>query len=649
MAALSPYSTIIHRRTYAKYIPDQGRCESWPETVARFTGWLWPNTDPRGAVSETDRTLIHRAILNRQIFPAMRLMWAAGPAADREHVTCYNCSFLTIDCLEAFREVLYILMCGCGVGFSVQKCHVDQLPRVPCELTTGQTVLVVQDSREGWAQTLYDFLKQAFEHGNLPDIDYSLVRPAGAALKTTGGRASGPGALKTLMAFVRELLWRARGRQLRPVECHELVCNVAEIVRVGGVRRAALISLSDLHDVEMRDVKSGAWWEIKPYLGRSNNSAIYTDTPSAEVFLQEFCSLIQSKSGERGFFNEQAARARMKTNGRREVPDGRPVGTNPCCEVLLWAGQFCNLTEAVARPEDSEAELAEKIRLATILGTLQSTLTNFNPRMLRPIWRENCEKERLLGVSITGIFDCPLLHWIDNPITTPNDLRARLIRLRQRAIETNMDTAAKLGIATSAAITCVKPSGTVSQLAECASGIHPTYDRYYLRTIRVDKPNAVYRLLKEVWPAELIEDEIGNETTSAVVGFPMRAPEEAVIRDGVSAVDHFQLWLDYANYWCEHKPSTTINVKDHEWPVLAGKIYENFHQMSGVALLPHDGGIYQQAPYQVLSRENYERLIGMCPKTLDWDLLSKYDRESNWIAQNAAPPVLACTAGGCEY
>lgn len=648
---MTPYQSFIHTRTYAKYIDAEARRETWEETVFRALSWLYANADPKNVLSQKERTECNFKVLNRDVFPAMRLMWAAGPAADRESATCYNCSFLAVNCLEAFSEILYILMCGCGVGFSAQKKYVSQLPKVPAKLRVAsldQTIpmVVVADSRKGWALALKEFLMQIFYNATVPDIDFSQVRPAGARLLTSGGRASGPGALKVLFNWLTSLLLRAQGRQLTSAEVHEIVCQEAKIVQVGGVRRSALISLSDLNDDQMRDIKSGDWYreDKKPYLAQANNSAVYESKPDALTFLKEYVALIRSMSGERGFFNEQAARAKMAANGRRLVLDDESIGTNPCSEILLRNMQFCNLTEVRATKEDTEKTLKEKLTAAVIIGTLQSTLTKFDSDIFRSQWKFNCERDRLLGVSITGIMDCPLLHTIDTT-TTPGELQKRLSRLRNHCIAVNKDLAMRLGINQSAAITCVKPSGNVSQLAGCASGIHPTYASYYVRRVRVNDMDPVCRLMKDQWPRDLVErSRDQSKPNDLVFSFPIKAPDGVLTTKDLSAVEHFDLWLTYQRYWCEHKPSTTIMVRDEEWPVLGGKIYENFDDMCGVALLPYSDHIYEQAPYEEITESTYHRLIAKCPPDIDWSRLPQYEKDNS----TAPAPVLACTGASCE-
>lgn len=646
---MTPYQSFIHIRTYAKYIEEEGRRENWDETVFRALSWLYANADSKNVLTPQEKAECNFQVLNRDVFPAMRLMWAAGPAADREHATCYNCSFVAINCLEVFSEILYILMCGCGVGFSVQKKYVSQLPKVPNKLRIASLdetipVVVVADSRKGWALALKEFLMQIFYNATIPDVDYSQVRPAGKRLLTSGGRASGPGALKTLFNWLSALLLKSQGRQLIPAEVHEIICQIAKIVQVGGVRRSALISLSDLNDDQMRDIKSGDWFmeDKKPYLAQSNNSAVYETKPAAITFLREYTATILSMAGERGFFNEQAVRRKMRANGRRLVLDDESIGTNPCSEILLRNMQFCNLTEVRATKDDTEKTLKRKITAAVIIGTLQSTLTKFDSDIFRSQWKFNCERDRLLGVSITGIMDCPLLHTIETT-TTPGELQKRLARLRAHCIAVNKELAARLGINQSAAITCVKPSGNVSQLAGCASGIHPTYAPYYIRRVRVSKMDPVYRLIQDQWPAEFIEDNRAKPG-DAIISFPIKAPDNVLTTKYLTAVEHFDLWLTYQRHWCEHKPSTTIMVKDDEWPVLGGKIYENFDDMCGVALLPYNDHIYEQAPYEEITESVYYKMIAKCPSDIDWSKLPLYEKDDT----TAPAPVLACTGTTCE-
>ncbi|MCS5651400.1 MAG: hypothetical protein NZ825_02065, partial [Candidatus Marinimicrobia bacterium] len=550
----------------------------------------------------------------------------------RENVCGYNCSYIAVDSLRAFDEMLYVLMNGTGVGFSVERQYVNKLPMINEEFFDTDTVIIVSDSKLGWAKALREliFLLAA---GQIPKWNLSRVRPAGSPLKTFGGRASGPEPLEDLFKFCVNIFQGAAGRKLTSLEAHDVCCKIAEIVVVGGVRRSALLSASNLSDDRMRHAKSGRWWESNVQRALANNSACYTERPDMGIFMDEWQSLYESKSGERGIFNRGAAREQAAKNGRRD-PD-HEFGTNPCSEIILRSKEFCNLTEIVVREDDTHETLKQKVKLATILGTWQSTLTNF--KYLNKKWNENCEEERLLGVSMTGIMDCPLTHSYNNGL---GDL---LKELKQVAIDTNKEWAKKLNINVSAAITCVKPSGTVSQLVDSASGIHARHAPYYIRTVRADKKDPLAKMMKDAgFP---VEDDVTKPDHTWVFSFPVKGPETGIYRKDMSAIEHLELWKVYQESWCEHKPSITVSVNEDEWLAVGAWVYENFDKMSGVSFLPFADHSYRQAPYQDCSKQDYESLLEQIPKEIDWSKLSEYEEKD----MTHGSQELACSAeGGCE-
>lgn len=557
----------------------------------------------------------------------MRSLMTAGEALDRCNVAGYNCSYLPVDSPRAFDEAMYILMCGTGVGFSVEEQYVRQLPIVNEHFESTDTVIKVGDSKAGWARSLRELIALLYS-GQQPTWDTSGVRPAGARLKTFGGRASGPGPLEELFGFVCSTIRKAAGRRLTPLECHDIMCKIGEVVVVGGVRRSAMISLGDLHDDRHRNAKVGNWWEQNVHRALSNNSAVYEERPSVGVFISEWKSLYDSHSGERGIFNRQASQAQAARNGRRDSEVD--FGTNPCSEIILRPYQFCNLSEVVVRADDDEASLRRKVRLATILGTIQSTLTNF--KYLRKIWRANTEEERLLGVSLTGILDHPTLSR-DN---------ALLVVLREEAIKVNAEFADLLGIPRSTAITCVKPSGTVSQLVDAASGIHPRWSPYYLRSVRADNKDPLTVFMKEVGIPH--EPDVTKPDQTTVFYFPQKAPDGAVTRRAITAIEHLEIWKGIQEHWCEHKPSITVNVKEDEWLDVGAWVYKNFDVLSGVSFLPMDEHTYKQAPYQEISEAEYLEWVGRMPSSINWADLSFYETEDN----TSGSQELACTGGVCE-
>ena len=618
------YQTFIATSRYARWLEDENRRETWPETVGRFIDNI---VRPSGLDGKTTDE-IEEAILNLEVMPSMRALMTAGQAADRDNTCVYNCSYLPVDHPRAFDEAMFILLCGTGVGFSVERQAIQKLPQVPEDLADVEDIIVVQDSKEGWAKSLRKLISLLYV-GDIPKWDLSKIRPAGARLKTFGGRASGPEPLNDLFNFVVGKFKGAAGRKLNSVECHDIMCKIGEVVVVGGVRRSAMISLSNLSDDRMRHAKSGQWWENEGQRALANNSVAYTEKPDMETFLREWTALVESKSGERGIFSRDAADKHVARNGRREI--GKDWGTNPCSEIILRPYQFCNLTEVVIRPTDSEKSLTRKVKLATILGTIQSTYTHMP--YLRPVWRRNTEEERLLGVSLTGI--------MDNEIT--NKPTAKLLnKLRDTAVQTNNDVAQQLGISASAAITCVKPSGTVSQLVDSASGIHARHSEYYIRTVRGDNKDPLTQFMQDAGiPSEAC---VMKPESTTVFSFPVKSPAGAVTRNDMSAIEQLELWKMYALEWCEHKPSVTITVRDEEWLKVGAWVYDNFDICSGVSFLPHSDHTYAQAPYQDCDKKVYTDALKAMPKSIDWSKLSDYEKEDN----TAGTQTLACSGDSCE-
>lgn len=618
------YQKYIFKSRYARYLEKEDRREEWEETVQRYIDFF---TERAKGLSLEE---VKEAILNYEVMPSMRSLMTAGKALERDNVCGYNCSYVAVDSPRVFDEILYILCCGTGVGFSVERQYVNKLPEVAEDFVNSSSSIIVEDSKIGWATALRELIALLYA-GKIPNVDYSKIRPAGAVLKTMGGRASGPEPLKDLFNFTIALFKKAKGRKLSSVECHDLVCKIADIVVVGGVRRSALISLSNLTDERMRNAKSGAWWENDGQRALANNSVAYTEKPDIGIFMKEWSALYESKSGERGLFNRVAAKKQAISSGRRD-PE-YDFGTNPCGEILLRSGGFCNLSEVVARPADTLDDLKRKVRIATLIGTLQSTLTNF--RYLRAIWKKNAEEERLLGVSITGIMDHPVL----NGSKGYTELFEYLSVLKEESINANAEYADTLGIERSAAITCVKPSGTVSQLVDAASGIHPRYEPYYIRTVRADvkDPLAVF-LQKQGVPCE---PDVMKPHVGLVFSFPMKAPEVAVFRNDVTALDQLEHYLIWKEAYCEHNPSITVYVKEEEWLDVGAWVYKNFDRIGGVSFLPHSDHTYKQAPYQQITQEEYEKLSSEFP-AIDWD--SFKEKGDNTTSTRE----LACVAGVCE-
>ena len=629
------YQEFIHLSRYSRWLPEKKRRETWDETIKRYFDFfqehLKENCDY--TLKPKLREELETAVLNLRVMPSMRCLMTAGEALKRENIAGYNCSYIAVSRVQSFDEILYVLMNGTGVGFSVERQYITQLPIVAEEFHPSDTVITVADSKLGWAKAYKEFLGLLWI-GQIPKWDLSKIRPAGSPLKTFGGRASGAEPLDNLMHFTINTLTGAAGRRLSSIECHDIVCKIAEVVVVGGVRRSALISLSNLSDDRMRHAKSGQWWNDNPQRALANNSACYTEKPDMGIFMDEWRALYESKSGERGIFNRQSANNQTERTGRRVV-DGYEFGTNPCAEIILRDREFCNLSEVVVRANDTEESLLEKIRLATILGTFQSTLTNF--KYVSSMWRKNCEEERLLGVSLTGIMDSRITNGKSN-----KDLVKLLEGLKKQSIEVNKEFAKELGINQSAAVTCVKPSGTVSQLVDAASGIHARHNPYYIRTVRGDKKDPLTKLMTEVgFP---VEDDEMNPSHTAVFSFPMKVDRGAVFRTDLTAIQQLDLWKIYQEHWCEHKPSVTISVKEDEWMEVGAWVYKDFDQMSGVSFLPFSEHTYRQAPYQDCDREQYEKLLKVMPKDVDWSQLSKYETVDTTIASQE----LACTSGSCE-
>ena len=620
------YQAFIHTSRYARWLEKEGRRETWDETVERYMDKVVrPVLGNDSYVNQ-----LRNAILSLEIMPSMRAMMTAGPALERDNTSGYNCSYLPVDDPKSFDEAMFILLCGTGVGFSVERQFISKLPEVP-ELFNSDTTIVVKDSKEGWAKAFRQVLALLWA-GEIPQWDVSKVRPAGARLKTFGGRASGPAPLIDLFNFVVKIFKDSQGRKLSSLECHDIMCKIGEVVVVGGVRRSAMISLSNLSDDRMRHAKSGAWWENNPQRALANNSVAYSEKPDSLSFMREWMSLVESGSGERGVFNREASKKQAAKYGRRD-PEW-DFGTNPCSEIILRPYQFCNLTEVVIRATDSYDDLERKVRMASILGTIQSTYTKFP--YLRKVWQRNTEDERLLGVSLTGI--------MDNTLTTTQNLglSKTLEKLREVAVETNIDLSKRLGINPSAAITCVKPSGTVSQLVDSASGIHARHSNYYIRTVRGDNKDPLTQFMAD----QGIPNEpcVMKPDQTTVFSFPVKAPSGAVVTEDMTAIEQLETWLMYQRHWCEHKPSVTINVRKDEWFEVGAFVYKHFDEMSGVSFLPYNEHTYQQAPYQEITKEQYEESLSQMPKAVDFFKLKEYEKQDN----TAGSQTMACTGDVCE-
>ena len=629
MGLPTDYQSFIATSRYARWLDDEGRRETWGETVTRYVDYIWERTNVDNIMHERTKKKIWNAIYNLEVMPSMRALMTAGKALDRDNTAGYNCSYLPVDDVKCFDEAMYILLCGTGVGFSVERNYINKLPEVPEKLYNSDTCIYVNDSKEGWAKAFRMLLALLYT-GEIPTYDVSKIRPAGARLKIFGGRASGPAPLEDLFKFTIGIFKGAVGRKLTSYECHSIMCKVGEIVVVGGVRRSAMISLSNLSDIRMRHAKTGQWWETAPHMALANNSVVYTDKPDSETFLREWTSLVESKSGERGIFNRVSAQYQAKRNGRRDA--NYDFGTNPCSEIILRPYQFCNLTEVVVRKDDTRKSLQKKIAIATILGTLQSKLTNFP--YLRKVWKNNTEEERLLGVSLTGIMDSPLTNGKEM------GLRERLDIFRKVAIDTNKKYADLLNIPQSTAITCVKPSGTVSQLCDSASGIHARHSQYYIRTVRGDNKDPLTQFMIDQGVPN--EPEINKPNEVTVFSFPIKSPEGSVTRDQMSAIEQLEMWRIYQEHWCEHKPSVTVTVREGEWLEVGAFVFKHFVDMSGVSFLPHSDHVYQQAPYQECSEKEYNDMIAKMPTKIDWSALKE---ETDTTAGSQS---LACSGDSCE-
>ena len=632
--SMNDYQKFIATSRYARWLETEGRRETWEETVERYVGNVVETklkTHEDFCVESDAVEDVHRAILGLEVMPSMRAMMTAGHALERDNTCGYNCAYLPVDDLKSFDEAMFILLCGTGVGFSVERQYVSKLPEVPTTLYNSDTTIVVKDSKEGWAKAFRQLIALLYS-GEVPQWDVSKVRPAGAKLKTFGGRASGPAPLVDLFNFTISSFRTAVGRKLSSIECHDIMCKIGEVVVVGGVRRSAMISLSNLSDDRMRHAKSGQWWETAPHRALANNSVCYTEKPDMGTFLREWSALVESKSGERGVFNRVASQKQAAKSGRRD--SNHEFGTNPCSEIILRPYQFCNLTEVVVRAEDTIEDLERKVRLATILGTIQSSYTKFP--YLRKIWSDNTEEERLLGVSLTGIMDNPLM-------TSKNEgLEKTLEYLKEVAIHTNMEWAERLGIPASVAITCVKPSGTVSQLVDSSSGIHCRHSPHYIRTVRGDNKDPLTQFMKDQGiPSEPC---VMKPDTTTVFSFPQKSPDGAVTRNDMTAIEQLETWLMYQRHWCEHKPSVTVSVKDDEWMEVGAFVFKHFDEMSGVSFLPHSDHTYQQAPYQDISESEYSTLSALMPESIDWSGLSDYEKEDNTVAMQ----TMACSGDVCE-
>jgi ribonucleoside-diphosphate reductase alpha chain len=632
----NPYENFIALSRYAKWVESENRRETWKETVDRYFAFMTNHLKENHNYVPSDSLVseLKSFVFERNVMPSMRSVMTSGAALERDNVAGYNCAFLPVDSPRSFDETMYVLMCGTGVGFSVEYKYINKLPPVPEKLEKSDTVIVVEDSKQGWAKAYRELLALLWT-GHIPAIDVTKVRPSGARLKTMGGRSSGPQPLVNLFDFTIAKFKNAAGRNLKPIECHDIMCKIGEVVVVGGVRRSAMISLSNINDIEMAQAKSGNWWEQSPQRALSNNSVAYSRKPEMEQFIAEWKSLYDSKSGERGIYNVAAAQAQAAKFGRRD-PDIH-YGTNPCSEIILRPYQFCNLSEVVLRENDTKKDIKRKVELATILGTWQSTLTDF--KYLRKIWKDNTEEERLLGVSLTGQFGHKFMSGKEDIVA----LEAFLMSMRDRAREVNKEEAGKIGIPESAAITCVKPSGTVSQLVGVSSGMHPWHSQYYIRTVRGSKGDPISTFLKEVGIPT--EDDVMKPNDTYVFSFPVKAPEGAIVRNDLTAIDHLNIWLVYQRAWCEHKPSITVSVKEEEWMEVGAWVYKNFDEVSGISFLPHSDHTYKQAPYQEVTKEEYEALLEKMPENIRWEDLSFYETEDG----TSPSATLACSSdGNCE-
>ena len=645
MSLPTDYQNFIATSRYARWLDDEQRRETWQETVDRYINYITHKEETMDTLREstgmwsTMKNELRDAITRLDVMPSMRALMTAGLALERDNTAGYNCSYLPVDDPKSFDEAMYILLCGTGVGFSVERHYINKLPEVPEYLYNSDTCIVVKDSKEGWAKA-FRMLVALLYAGEIPTWDVSKIRPAGARLKTFGGRASGPAPLVDLFNFTVNMFKANTGKKLSSYDCHSIMCKIGEIVVVGGVRRSAMISLSNLSDIRMRHAKSGQWWQDAPHMALSNNSVAYTDKPDGETFLREWTGLVESKSGERGIFNRVASKKQVEKYGRRDP--NFEFGTNPCSEIILRPNQFCNLTEVVIRADDTKETLKHKVKLATILGTIQSTLTDFP--YLRKVWKKNTEEERLLGVSLTGIMDCPLTNGTSskNTLLSHVHLEELLQELRQVAVDTNKEWAEKLNIPQSAAITCVKPSGTVSQLVDSASGIHARHSEYYIRTVRGDNKDPLTQfMIEQGIPSE---PDVTKPNDTTVFSFPVKSPTGCVTRNDLTAIQQLEMWMIYQRYWCEHKPSVTITVRDDEWMEVGAFVFKHFDEMSGVSFLPHSDHTYQQAPYQDCTEEEYNAMLDKFVYDINWSHLADYEKEDT----TAGNQTFACSGDVCE-
>ena len=645
MSLPTDYQNFIATSRYARWLDDEQRRETWQETVDRYINYITHKEETMDTLREstgmwsTMKNELRDAITRLDVMPSMRALMTAGLALERDNTAGYNCSYLPVDDPKSFDEAMYILLCGTGVGFSVERHYINKLPEVPEYLYNSDTCIVVKDSKEGWAKA-FRMLVALLYAGEIPTWDVSKIRPAGARLKTFGGRASGPAPLVDLFNFTVNMFKANTGKKLSSYDCHSIMCKIGEIVVVGGVRRSAMISLSNLSDIRMRHAKSGQWWQDAPHMALSNNSVAYTDKPDGETFLREWTGLVESKSGERGIFNRVASKKQVEKYGRRDP--NFEFGTNPCSEIILRPYQFCNLTEVVIRADDTKETLKHKVKLATILGTIQSTLTDFP--YLRKVWKKNTEEERLLGVSLTGIMDCPLTNGTSskNTLLSHVHLEELLQELRQVAVDTNKEWAEKLNIPQSAAITCVKPSGTVSQLVDSASGIHARHSEYYIRTVRGDNKDPLTQfMIEQGIPSE---PDVTKPNDTTVFSFPVKSPTGCVTRNDLTAIQQLEMWMIYQRYWCEHKPSVTITVRDDEWMEVGAFVFKHFDEMSGVSFLPHSDHTYQQAPYQDCTEEEYNAMLDKFVYDINWSHLADYEKEDT----TAGNQTFACSGDVCE-
>ena len=628
---MTPYNTFIAKSRYSRFLDDKNRREHWGETVARYFDFMEKHlaTKQNYKLTPELRKELQEAVTHLDVVPSMRAVMTAGTALERQNVAAFNCSYLPIDDPKAFDEAMYILLCGTGVGFSVEQKYVTELPEVPDQLFPSQTSIMVSDSKEGWAKSLRQLIALLYS-GEIPKYDVSKVRPAGARLKTFGGRASGAQPLEDLFKFVISKFKTAAGRKLSSLECHDILCKIGEVVVVGGVRRSAMISLSDLTDDKMAHAKAGNWWDGQGQRALANNSATYEETPAIGQFMREWTSIYESHSGERGIFNREASQKQAAKNGRRDA--SYEFGTNPCSEIILRPYQFCNLSSCIIRSTDTEADILNKVRLATILGTFQASLTNFP--YLRKIWQKNTEEEALLGVSMTGILDN---HLLNNP--DDKELPGLLEKLRDAAVATNAEFSAAIGINQSVAVTAIKPEGTVSQLCSTASGIHPQHSQYYIRRVRADNKDPLTQFMLK--SGFIGEPCVMKPESTTVFSFPVAVAEGALLREDLTAVEHLRLWLIYQRHYCEHKPSVTISVLEKEWMEVGAWVYKHFDEVTGVSFLPMDGGTYRQAPYEECNEEDYKKLLAQQPTGIDWDNFQEYDDNVE------GAQMLSCTAGGC--